>query len=106
MHLGVGRIRIVDRLALVLARRHRIVVARIRVLRRARLAGARHLVLLRAGDLRALVAGGVGVGAISKFGTLEMIVPRRAPPIDERARVGRVACPGPVRARSRRLSRR
>ncbi len=51
---------------------------------------------------------GVGIGAISKFGTLEMIVPRRAPPILDRllAQNGGAANPGPnPRYVARRLAR-
>ena len=46
---------------------------------------------------------GVGVGAISKFGTLEMIVPRRAPPILDRL-LTPAGAPNP-RHQARRLAR-
>ena len=46
---------------------------------------------------------GVGIGAISKFGTLEMIVPRRAPPILDRL-LTPAGAPNP-RHQARRLAR-
>ena len=46
---------------------------------------------------------GVGVGAISKFGTLEMIVPRRAPPVLDRLLTA-AGAPSP-RHQARRLAR-
>ena len=59
MHLGVGRIRVLDRFALVLAGRRFLGFVLLLVF----------LARQFAGDLGALVAGGIGVGAVDVVGT-------------------------------------